>query len=115
MTCDPKPAKRYRATQAEWNDIRDAFADERCWVCDEVWHELHHIVNRSHSGDDVIQNLAPLCSECHRRVEARDVEARILLRQAFLPSTYDYLLTKLQWRVGGFLERNYPASERAPV
>ena len=104
---DPKPTKRYRATKAEWNDIREAFVDDRCWVCSEVWTELHHILNRSHSGDDVVVNLAPVCQSCHLRIEARDPVARSLIRHALMPSNLGYLRYKLGENVDGWLERNY--------
>lgn len=111
---DPKPAKRYRATKAEWNDIRDAFVDDRCWVCGDVWTELHHILNRSHSGDDVVVNLAPLCLACHNRVEMRDPVARSLLRGALMPSNLAYLSYKLgEDKVEGWLERNYAPTKAA--
>lgn len=105
---DAKPAKRYRATKAEWNDIRDAFSEDRCWVCDEPWAELHHILNRSHSGDDVVVNLAPCCRQCHGRIEARDAQARSLIRQALMPSNLAYLRYKLGENAEGWLSRNYP-------
>lgn len=104
---DPKPPKRYRASKAEWNDIRDAFVNDRCWVCDDVWTELHHILNRSHSGDDVVVNLAPVCGPCHLRIEAREPVARSLIRQALLPSNYAYLRYRLGETLEGWLERNY--------
>ncbi len=107
MSADPKTPKRYRASQFEWSGIHQAFEDERCWVCDEVWTELHHILARSHSGDDVVANLAPLCRECHRRIEARDSEARSLVRQALMPSNIAYLRSRLGYELEGFLERNY--------
>lgn len=107
MNSDPRPAKRYRAPKSEWEDIREAFSEERCWVCEEPWMELHHILNRSHSGDDVVVNLAPLCSECHRRVEARDPLARSALRGALMPSNLAYLSYRLGENVEGWLERNY--------
>ena len=110
---DPKPQKRYRATKAEWNDIREAFVDDRCWVCSEVWTELHHILNRSHSGDDLIANFSPVCAECHRRIETRDPVARSLLRGALMPSNYAYLRSKLGYELEGWLERHYPVAKVA--
>lgn len=105
---DPKPQKRYRASKERWEDIRDAFSDERCWACGGRWTELHHILNRSHSGDDVTANLAPVCSECHRRIEARDPVVRSLIRQALMPSNLAYLRSKLGENTEGWLLRHYP-------
>lgn len=105
---DPKPEKRYRATKQEWESIREAFSEDCCWVCGGEWTELHHILNRSHSGDDVVVNLAPVCQECHRRIEARDPQARSLIRQALMPSNLAYLRYKLGENTEGWLERHYP-------
>jgi 5-methylcytosine-specific restriction endonuclease McrA len=110
LLADPKPRKRHRASQAEWKEIRAAFrrSDCCCWTCPANWTELHHILNRAHSGDDVIENLAPLCAECHQRIEARDPFTRSLLRQSLMPSNIAYLSSRLAENVGGWLERNYP-------
>lgn len=113
MISDPRPQKRYRATKEQWEAIRAWFSEDRCWVCDEPWTELHHIVNRSHAGDDIAENLAPLCSECHRLIEARDTSARSLLRHALLPSNYQYLFDKLGGTFEGWLERHYPVRAAA--
>ena len=108
MTTDFKSAKRYRASIPEWEGMRQAFSRDRCWVCGGSWTELHHILPRSHSGDDVIVNLAPVCVDCHRRIEARDPVARSLIRQALLPSNFAYLRYKFGEQVGGWLDANYP-------
>ena len=111
MAPDPKPTKRYRATLAEWEWFRTWFASQGllCWVCGLApWTELHHILARSHGGDDDITNLAPVCRDCHRRIEERDMDARCKVRWALMPSNYEYLQGKLEERVDGWLERNYP-------
>lgn len=105
---DAKPTKRYRASLNEWGQMREWFCLERCWVCNEPWQELHHIYPRGQGGDDVIENLAPLCKRCHGRVEARDPIARSLLRQALMPSHLDYLIGKLGETTKGWIERHYP-------
>lgn len=105
---DPKPEKRYRAGKQEWKEIRDAFSEDRCWACGERWTELHHILNRSHSGDDVVVNLAPVCRECHRLIEARDPVSRARIRQALMPSNLAYLRFKLGEKTEGWLSRHYP-------
>ena len=112
---DVKSPKRHRATAKEWAEIRDHLADESCWVCGGKWTELHHILNRSHSGDDLTVNLAPLCAVCHRDVEARDPYARSQIRSALMPSNFGYL----RYRLGDFeqveawLDRNYARAKEA--
>jgi len=106
---DAKPAKRYRADWSEWVAIKQHFADERCWVCGKPWTDLHHLLSRGAGrGDDVTVNLAPVCRECHGRIEARDPEARSLIRQALMPSNLAYLRYKLGENTEGWLIRNYP-------
>lgn len=105
---DPKPPKRYRASLEEWAFFRSWFSTDRCWVCGGPWQELHHILARSHSGDDQVENLAPVCRQCHGRIEARDIQARAALRGALMPTNLAYLQDKLGERTLGWLERNYP-------
>jgi hypothetical protein len=104
---DAKPQKRHRASKQEWQEIRDAFSEDRCWVCNERWAELHHILNRSHSGDDVVANLVPVCRNCHGLIEARDPVARSRIRQALMPSNLAYLRLKLGENIEGWLSRHY--------
>lgn len=110
---DPKPQKRYRASLSEWQFFRGWFSTDRCWVCGEPWQELHHILARSHSGDDQVENLAPLCRPCHARIEAREPEARAALRGALMPTNLAYLQDKLGEQTLGWLERNYATSREA--
>lgn len=108
---DPKSPKRYKATPKEWAEIVDHFADDWCWVCSGSWDELHHLLARSHSGDDVTVNLVPVCRACHMRIEARESDARSQIRLALLPSHYAYLRHKLGEQVEGWIERNYPVAD----
>lgn len=105
---DAKPEKRYRASAAEWTELRKQFVGESCWVCGERWTELHHIYPRGQGGDDVGPNLAPVCMTCHGRIEARDPESHSLIRQALMPSNLEYLRYKLGENTEGWLSRNYP-------
>ncbi len=104
---DAKPLKRYRATIGEWERFREWFCLERCWVCGAPWQELHHIYPRGQGGDDVVENLAPVCRDCHGRIEAREPIARSQLRHALMPSHIAYLEGKLGDTAEGWLERNY--------
>ncbi len=66
---DPKPAKRIRASQAEWSELHEAFASALCVHCAQGPIELHHVLPRSQGGDDVRENLAPLCRTHHTMLE----------------------------------------------
>lgn len=71
---DPKPVRRLRASQSDWDIIRKGFAGARCLACGEAAESLHHVVPRSQGGDDVAANMAPLCGDgtrgCHGILEA---------------------------------------------
>jgi hypothetical protein len=109
---DSKPPKRYRASQAEWSAIHETFKDERCWVCNDIWTDLHHILPRgSQSGDDVVVNLAPVCRKCHALVEAHDPFARAQIRGALMPSHIAYLRYRLGDGVEAWLDRYYPRAQ----
>lgn len=110
---DAKPLKRHRASRTEWAGLHKVFVNERCWICNGRWSDLHHILSRAQGGDDVVANLAPLCRECHTAVEERKIVTRSLLRGALLPSHYEYLASKLDDRLGSWLERNYPTKVAA--
>ena len=70
---DPKPTRRIVASKAEWQAIADA-KQGPCRICRRVESngsvhstiELHHLVRRSQGGDDVADNIVPLCGACHR-------------------------------------------------
>lgn len=52
--------------------VKQLFVDGKvlCHRClEERIVSLHHLVPREHGGDDNIENLIPLCNECHDEVE----------------------------------------------
>lgn len=62
---DPKPVKRIRDSS-----VYDEFHlyNWTCVACS--WEnrtvEAHHVLSRAQGGDDVMDNLVPLCRSCHR-------------------------------------------------
>ncbi len=70
---DPKPEKRHKASQADWDDIRLRFEHAACVHCGLPYQSLHHILPRSQGGDDFQVNLVPLCGSgttgCHGLLE----------------------------------------------
>ena len=43
----------------------------RCQVCGSSANlQVHHILLRSQSGDDIVENLITLCSECHDQIHS---------------------------------------------
>ena len=47
-----------------------------CRVCGKKAHHTHHIIYRSHQGNDSEQNLISLCSRCHRNAHHSEKEWR---------------------------------------
>ena len=39
----------------------------KCQYCGNAMHHAHHVIFRSDSRDDRIQNLVGLCIDCHRK------------------------------------------------
>lgn len=109
LGADPKPPKRIKADQNDWRRLRAEKVD-RCRICELFVGDmtLHHIVPRAQSGDDVADNLVPLCGSgttgCHGLVEDRDMWARSLLGRRLSRREIAYVVAK---RGAGWLERHY--------
>jgi len=71
----PKRTRRIVATKQEWAAIAE-LKQGPCRICRRVESngsvhstiELHHLVRRSQGGDDVPDNIVPLCGACHRKL-----------------------------------------------
>ena len=57
--------------------------------------EFHHLVPRAQLGDDVADNIVPLCSLCHRAVTLRLPIPLQLLAGKLTDSEYAYIVHKL--------------------
>jgi len=59
---DPKRAKRIRDPKA----FKAFHAQQQeCLSCGNPHVHAHHLLSRARGGDDVVENLVPLCSICH--------------------------------------------------
>lgn len=71
---DPRPAKRIRASQADWSNIHQHFQHACCVSCGLPYRSLHHILPRSQGGSDIVDNLVALCGDgstgCHGILES---------------------------------------------
>lgn len=67
---DPRPPKREKASRKGWQAIHARFEHAVCTHCAMRPVELHHVVSRSQGGDDVAENLCPLCRSCHGILES---------------------------------------------
>jgi hypothetical protein len=111
---DPKPAKRVKASPAEWERLR-AEKIALCRVCsDAVGATLHHLVSKSLGGGDVADNLVPLCGSgttgCHGLVEAHNMWACDLLGRRLTEAERAYVVGK---KGAYFLESRYGVREAA--
>lgn len=114
MTPDPKRARRIVSSSAG----ADKAARERvCRACRSTrrstawWYRIqrHHLVPRAQGGDDVAENLVPICPACHDDLEhaggaiARKV--RVALRARMLDEEVAYIVMR---KGEGWLDRRYP-------
>ena len=56
--------------------------------------EYHHLVSRQDGGDDVPDNIVPLCGHCHRMVTAREGEHCRSLLSNLTDGEYAYMIDK---------------------
>lgn len=116
---DPKPPRRIKDPQAGAEKTR---REARCRICgapgvyytDANPHGMtkltrHHLVPRSQRGDDVDDNLVPLCGDgttgCHSDIEEYRYGARVALRAHLFAPEVDYVVAK---RGREWLEKSYP-------
>lgn len=104
---DPKerPVRsRYRrqvASASRWARIIDAKLGP-CRVCGASAYnggafpkvQFHHVVLRIHGGDDLPDNIVPLCLECHDRVTRRKPDECEKLLAELEPAEYAYMVER---------------------
>jgi hypothetical protein len=106
---DPRPAKRFKASKKEWAAIHEYFrgrpvlGTDEIYNPDEEFHCLHHIAfKKADSGDDVIENLAPLLTADHDTFHgratgwektAREIRVYVLTHR----DRCRYMKSKLTW------------------
>jgi hypothetical protein len=109
---DPKPEKRIKMSRDEWKELRSRIL-KYCAICgreiDGITGSVHHLLKRSQGGDDVPENLVPLCghgtSGCHGDIEARRQPALSRLRHTLTSSQIEYLARK---KDDDWINRNLP-------
>ena len=57
--------------------------------------QFHHLVARIHGGDDLEDNIVPVCLECHDAVTRRSATALAALESNLTESERGYVLRKL--------------------
>jgi 5-methylcytosine-specific restriction endonuclease McrA len=97
----PRKYRRKIASPKQWQAI---IADKLgpCRVCTRpasngsgfLKVQFHHIVSREDHGDDVADNILPLCSWCHDQVTRRDASASRLLFENLTDAEYAYMIER---------------------
>lgn len=106
VTPHPRPDARIVDRTAT---TRKVLAEPECRACGEPAATGHHVIPKSERGDDVLDNIAPVCGSgttgCHGLTEARDRETRHQLIRA---ENVAYVYRKLGPVAGReYLIRNY--------
>ena len=100
----PKRYPRKVATKKGWERIT-AQKMGPCRVCVSREHvQLHHLVFRGHFGDDLADNIVPVCDLCHQALHERRAQIARLLLTRLSDAEYSYMVTR-----GGedYAERTY--------
>lgn len=93
--------RRYRrkvASPKQWQAIIEAKGGP-CRVCMPVagnGHvppliQFHHLIPRSRGGDDVPDNIVPLCADCHDEVTRGTVTATLMLARSLTDAERAYV------------------------
>jgi 5-methylcytosine-specific restriction endonuclease McrA len=101
------------ASKAQWQRIIQA-KQAPCRVCRDPASngsvhasiQFHHLVPRSAGGDDVADNIVPLCSDCHGLVTLRNPLLLDVLARNLTDAEYAYVIGKMG---EGALERLFGA------
>jgi hypothetical protein len=105
--------KRPRVVNADAGRVK--IIDEmRCRACKRFGLvQRHHLVPRSLLGDDVDDNIIPLCLECHDRFE--NSRFRLLVGEAIRPTlTSEEIAYILGRKSVAFLDAYYPLAWKRP-
>lgn len=116
MSGDPYPKsrqlargeRRYRrkvASPKQWQAIIAAKAGP-CRACGGLDRpiQFHHLVSRAQGGDDVADNILPLCDVCHGSVTVGGVMAVRYMGETLTDAEYAYAIGKAG---EDFFERAY--------
>jgi hypothetical protein len=56
--------------------------------------QLHHIVSRAHGGDDVGDNIVPVCPACHEQLTRRNVVDCEAVLASLTDAEYAYMIER---------------------
>jgi 5-methylcytosine-specific restriction endonuclease McrA len=93
---------RHKATKDEWARIVKQKVGPCRVCCDPISNghgfpvvEFHHLVSRAQGGDDVADNVIPLCNPCHEQVTRRNPVDLGCIRVSMTDGEYAYVVGKL--------------------
>jgi hypothetical protein len=97
----PRRYRRKVASPKGWQAIADAKMGP-CRVCGlapayqtiSTVIQLHHLVWREDHGDDVADNIVPICRACHASVHRRAAVPCGLLLKGLSDAEYAYMVTR---------------------
>jgi hypothetical protein len=114
---DPRSRRRIRKPEAV---LRKLLSERECRACGKPASNGHHLVPKGspHFGDDVEDNVIPLCGSgttgCHGRVHAWDMEARRAIGARLSESEVGYVRHRLGREAGDeWLRVGYGVGEDA--
>lgn len=58
----------------EWRRLKPRISKlkgDRCFYCGARAEEYHHIIPRHMGGDNRLENIVPMCTECHRKAHSK--------------------------------------------
>ena len=58
----------------EWLRLKPKIAQikgSKCFYCGKPAEEYHHIIPRHMGGDNRLENIVPMCTECHRKAHSK--------------------------------------------
>lgn len=114
----PRRARRFYASPKQWAVLRETKVGP-CRVCGDLGSNgvvhgrihLHHVVSRQDGGDDVADNLVPLCPFDHDLITRRDPGAGLVLMLSLTDAEYAYMV---QRGGEGYPERAYGLEYERP-
>ena len=75
MTKFAKPTKRRKKPIRISRIIRSSVIDrdnKQCVLCGGKQEQIHHVMLKSHSGNNTSKNLVCVCNRCHRMIHANE-------------------------------------------
>ena len=77
----PKPKKRIKKSLHIDKIIRASVIDRDkcCVLCGGKQEQIHHVMLKSHSGNNTAKNLVCVCNRCHRKIHANEKKYFITL------------------------------------